>query len=302
MDKKPKMLIISGPTATGKTALAVEIAKKYPCELISADSRQIYQGLDIGVGKDHPKNVILHLIDIIKPNQKYSVAEFKQAALKTVNEIHSRGHLPILVGCSGFYIDSIINSGYDTFNIKPNMVLRLILNRLPVSWLKLVLSILDRSTFSQLNHSDINNPYRLIRKIEIKLSPKQIGHSTFDIRNFDILHISLTAPNEFIYQKIDSRVEDRLKIGHLKELDTLLSKYNWSDTGLLVSAYQSFKPYYRHKTDLASCVQKWKYLEHRDARHQKTWFKKQSAHFFDISIPGHMSKITPIIAKWYNKP
>ena len=104
-----KLLVISGPTATGKTDLAVELAKKYNGELVSGDSCQIYKGMDIGTGKDQPDETPIHLIDIITPDQKFSVADFQKLAIETIKEIQSHGKLPILVGCSGFYIDSVIN-------------------------------------------------------------------------------------------------------------------------------------------------------------------------------------------------
>ena len=119
-----KLLIISGPTASGKTALAVKLATKFNGELISSDSRQIYKYLDIGVGKDHPKDVQIHLIDLIEPNQKFSVSQFRKLAIDLISEIQAKNKLPILVGGSGFYIDAVINSKYNTLSIKPNLLLR----------------------------------------------------------------------------------------------------------------------------------------------------------------------------------
>ena len=104
------LLIISGATATGKTDVAVALAKKYPAELISTDSCQIYQGLDIGTGKDHPEGTPLHLIDLLTPDQKFSVAQFQKLAQEKIKQLHLQKKLPILVGCSGFYLDSLINN------------------------------------------------------------------------------------------------------------------------------------------------------------------------------------------------
>lgn len=167
-----KLLIISGPTATGKTDLAVELAKKYHGELVSTDSCQIYQGLDIGTGKDQPDKTPIHLVDIITPDQKFSVAQFQKAGSQVINKLHSQNKLPILVGCSGFYLDSLINPNYDTFSIKPNKIFRFISKKLSVKTLQKIYKFLDKENFSKLNHSDINNHYRLTRKIEIKLSRK----------------------------------------------------------------------------------------------------------------------------------
>ena len=117
-----KILIISGPTATGKTNIAIKLAKKFNGELISADSRQIYKGMDIGTGKDHPKNIKINLIDIINPNESFSVAQYRELALKSIDNIFSKGKLPIIVGGTGQYVESIINPR-ETFDIKPNYFL-----------------------------------------------------------------------------------------------------------------------------------------------------------------------------------
>ena len=130
-----KILIISGPTATGKTNIAIKLAKKFNGELISADSRQIYKGMDIGTGKDHPKNIKINLIDIINPNESFSVAQYRELALKSIDNILSKGKLPIIVGGTGQYVESIINPR-ETFDIKPNYFLRFFLDRLSVNTLQ----------------------------------------------------------------------------------------------------------------------------------------------------------------------
>jgi tRNA dimethylallyltransferase len=298
-----KLLIISGPTATGKTALAVEMAKKYNGELVSGDSCQIYKGLDIGTGKDHPRNIPIHLIDIINPNQKYSVAEFKEIGIKTINEIQSRGKLPILVGCSGFYIDAIINPNYNTFSIKPKKFLRYILSKLSVKSLQKIYKYLDSSGYSKLNNSDINNHYRLARKIEIKLFSKRANNNNQN-PNYDVLHVSLTAPLSFIYQQIDRRVQKRIDEGFLKEVKSLLKKYKWTDPGLQIAAYHCLKPYFDNPKEnvLKDCLQKWSYAEHSDAHRQKTWFKgRKNIHLIDITKTGYLKNVSKATDKWYNK-
>jgi tRNA dimethylallyltransferase len=299
-----KLLIISGPTATGKTDLAVKLAKLYNGELISADSRQIYQGLDIGTGKDHPKNIKINLIDLITPDQSFSVAQYRQLVIKKISEIQAKNKLPILVGCSGFYIDSVVNPNYNTFSVIPNFLLRKIFFKFPTPLLKFILKTIDRKTYSQLNNSDINNPLRLIRKIEIKLSKKNIIvplHQGGIKGGFNILHLSLIAPTKFLYERIDARVEKRLKIGHIDELKNLLKKYSWSDPGLKVSAYSCFCDYFDKKISFDEAIQKWKYSEHRDARRQFTWFKKQkNLNFIDITELNFSTKVFDLVKKWYN--
>ena len=314
-----KLLVISGPTATGKTDLAVKLAQKYNGELVSGDSCQIYKGMDIGTGKDQPSGTPIHLIDIITPDQKFSVVDFQKIGLETIKEIQSRGKLPILVGCSGFYIDSLINPNYNTFSIKPNKILRFIFKYLSLSTLQKIYKFLDKDGFSKLNHSDINNHYRLARKIEIKLSSlKNIENCKLKIENFDLLHLSLTAPLDFLYQRIDARVNKRMEIGFLDEIERLLKKYKWTDPGMQIAAYQCLKPYFDNnkvslfkgkvpskvegQRVLFSCLQSWSYAEHSDARRQTCWFKtKSGAIFFDISKDNFDKPIFRLVDKWYNK-
>lgn len=297
-----KLLIISGPTATGKTDLAVKLAKKYNGELVSGDSCQIYKGMDIGTGKDQPEETPIHLIDLITPDQKFSVADFQKIGLQTIKEIQSRNKLPILVGCSGFYIDSLINPTYTTFSVKPHKIWRFISKFLSTQTLQKIYKILDKNNFSKLNNSDINNHYRLTRKIEIKLFKKNIKNSTLGIRHFDLLHISLTAPLDFLYQRIDTRVQKRMDIGFLDEIKKLLKKYKWSDPGMQIAAYLCLKPYFDKTSNLNDCLQKWSYAEHSDARRQSCWFKsKSNAFFFDITQKNFSKQIMKKVSQWYTK-
>jgi tRNA dimethylallyltransferase len=259
--------------------------------------------MDIGTGKDQPEDTPIHLIDLITPNQKFSVADFQKIGLKTIKEIQSRGKLPILVGCSGFYIDALINSNYNTFSIKPNKVWRFVSQLLSVKTLQKIYKFLDKNNFSKLNNSDINNHYRLTRKIEIQLfSSKNIENCKSNIENFDILHISLTAPMEYLYKRIDNRVQRRIDLGFFDEIKELLKKYKWSDPGMQIAAYFCLKPYFKNSTKevLKDCLQKWSYAEHSDARRQSCWFKgRKNTNFFDITKKDFQSKIFKLITKWY---
>jgi tRNA dimethylallyltransferase len=299
-----KLLIISGPTATGKTALAVKLAQEFNGELISADARQIYKGMDIGTGKDHPSNVKLHLIDIINPNQSFSVAQYRQLALEKITEIQSQNKLPIIVGGSGQYIDAVINP-QPTFSVKPHQLLRFFLNKFSVKNLQKIYSLLDKKNFLLLNNSDKNNPHRLIRKIEIKLFSKNSFSPPFQggIKGgFNILHVSLTSPNSYLYSQIDKRVKNRLKTGLIDEIKNILKTYKWSDPGLNTIAYKEFNNYFsKVGVSLTETQHKWKFDEHAFARRQKTWFKKiNPITFVDISQPRYSQKIINLIQKWYN--
>lgn len=296
MSNNLKLLIISGPTATGKTSLALKLAKKYNGELISADSRQIYRDMNIGTGKDHPKDTVIHLIDIINPDEVFSVAQFRQLATQKIIEITHKGKLPIIVGGTGQYIDSIINP-QPTFTIKPNKLLRFILNKFSLKFLQTILKLVASSTFKHLNNSDIHNPHRLIRKIEIALTPHLIDDPVLKTKKYNFLHISLTAPNDYLYKQIDLRVKKRFDNGLLKEIKYLLTKYKWSDPGLNTLAYREFNNY----SDVDNSIEKWRFDEHAYARRQKTWFKKiKNIDYFDITKPNYYKNLIKKTDKWYN--
>lgn len=298
-----KLLIISGPTATGKTSLAISLAKKFNGELISADSRQIYRGMDIGTGKDHPKGTIIHLVDILHPNQSFSTAQYRQLALAKIQEIWDKNKLPIIVGGTGLYIKSITHP-QPTFAIPPSQVLRFFLNKSPLYLLQKIYCFLDKKSYLLLNNSEKNNPHRLIRKIEINISnktgrPPSIPQGRGMGGGFDTLHLSLTAPNQFLYDHIDQRVDQRLTQGLLGEVKTLTKQYKWSDPGLNCLAYKEFKPYPKVGALLANAHQKWRFDEHALARRQKTWFKKQpNVVFVDITQSNFQKTILNIVSSF----
>lgn len=301
----PKLLIISGPTATGKTSLAAKFARKYHGELISADSRQIYRGLDIGTGKDQPKDIPIHLLDLIDPDSIFSVAQFQLLARQKITEVQSRGHLPIIVGGTGLYIRSLTHPHYSTFLVKPHRPLRFILNRLPVSILQKILILINRPLFGSLNSSDRRNPHRLIRKIELSIFSSDSSLLKSETKsNFDLLHLSLTAPYSYLFSRIDTRIDQRLKDGLLAEITNLLKHYSWSSLGLAKTlAYSEFRDYFEKKADLPSTLSLWRTDEHRYARRQLTWFRHQhpKAKFVDISQPGSTSQISRLVDNWYTQ-
>lgn len=320
MISQNKLLIISGPTATGKTALALEFAKKFNGELISADSRQIYQGMDIGTGKDQPTDTKIHLIDSISPDKAFSAAEYRQLALPIIKNLWRQHKLPIIVGGTGQYIDAILNPR-PTFTVKPNPILRAILNHLPLNTLQFILRHLDFPTFNSLNNSDLHNPHRLIRKIEIRLLRHFIprGDVTASVAKqsaFDFLHFTLTAPQTYLYSRIDRRIQTRLNQGLLTEIASLLTKYSWSSPGLNTLAYKEFQPYFSAMTspslskegigvdfaaELANCIHRWTLDEHHYAKRQLTWFKKiNNTVVIDISSRDYKKMMGKIAANWYN--
>ena len=169
---KPKIVIILGPTASGKTALGVKLAAEFNGEIISADSRQVYRGMDIGTGKDlseyriDKQEIPYHLIDIISPNTKFNLARYQKLALKAINDILSRGKLPIIVGGTGLYLQALADN-YKLSDVKDNRQVRLDLEKKTTAELWKILIDIKPDFAVKLNNSDKNNPRRLVRYIEI---------------------------------------------------------------------------------------------------------------------------------------
>lgn len=203
-----KLLIITGPTASGKTALGIELAKKFNGEIISADSRQVYRGNDIETGKD--RSFPQWGIDIVDPGTDFSVSDFVKYATQVINDIQKRGKLPIVVGGSGQYIKELLNPS-ETLNIPPNQKLRKKLNTLTLEQLQLELMAIDRKKWESMNESDKKNPRRLVRAIETtkkRMILLKLLKTNDTLRN-NALVIGLMAPKEIIYQKIVTRRRDR---------------------------------------------------------------------------------------------
>lgn len=298
-----KVLIISGPTATGKTSLAVKIANKLKAELISADSRQIYMGLNIGTGKDHPSDIPVHLIDIIPPDQAFSSHQFRRLAMAKIKQIHRQSKLPIVVGGTGYYIKTLTSPPFSG-HPPTHPLFRKVFNLFPLCLLQTIHLIVNRRQFIRLNNSEKHNPHRLIRKLEIKLFSRPTSPVPSTSPQYDYLHICLTASTKTIYKNIDHRVKARLKKGLLSEIRHLLKKYHWGHPGLNTLAYKEFRPYFAHPnpTGLNQAIDKWRYHEHSYARRQLTWFKKRPhLHFFNIDSPSFPKNAISLILKWYNR-
>ncbi len=290
--------VITGLTATGKTGLAIKMAKQLGADIISADSRQIYKGMDIGTGKDIGRSrfksvlksgqidigyhvvegIRIWLLDIVKPDVSFSVSDYLLAFDKAVTQIEKRGRQIIVVGGTGYYIDSLLNPKAN-FGLAPNKTLRLILNKLPTKVIKTIYRLLNRRGFEKLNNSEKNNRHRLMRKIEVVCGKNKVGTTEKKYRS---RVMCLTTKNEVIYKRIDKRVKIRLDQGILAEVERLKNKYGWRAPGLNCLAYKEFKDYFEGRTNLEECVEKWKGDERAYARRQKTWFKKMKYEMIDI--------------------
>lgn len=298
-----KLLIICGPTATGKTSLAVKLAKKFNGGLISADSRQVYQGMDIGTGKDHPKEMRLHLIDVVKPDEEFSVSQYYHLAWQAIRKIWREGKLPILVGGTGFYIKAVVD-GIATKDIPPNPKIRQGMKEWAAKQLYQYLENLDPIKAASLNQSDRNNPRRLIRAIEIAAFRKESpGWKPEKHKKPSVLFIGLKAEYKQLYQRIDKRVIQRIKMGAEKEARDLLKKgYSWDLPAMNSMGYIQWKPFFEGKINKEEVIKCWKFAEHAYARRQMVWFKKDKRiYWFDITRKKWQDKVVKLVGDWLAK-
>lgn len=301
-----KLLIISGPTASGKTSLAFNLAKKLNGELISADSRQVYRGMDIVTGKEIDE-VKTWLLDVVEPDQPFTVADYYRLAWEAINNIWQKGKLPILVGGTGFYIKVLLD-GIETMGITPDWQLRAKLEQLSVDDLGRKLKQVDPNRWEKMNMSDRKNPRRLIRAIEIAKVKSQIPKSKLQtnfksqIPNPKFLWVGLTVDFKTLYQRVDKRVDERVKTGAVEETKKLAKKYGWNIPSMTSQGYRELRGFVEGKISLDEAVRHWKFAEHEYARKQMTWFKKERRiTWFDITDQYFAKKVERKVADWHKK-
>jgi len=291
-NKKPKLIVILGPTASGKTELAIKLARKFNGEIVNADSRQIYKKMDIGTGKIENRNWILdirklkisniqypisnnipiHLIDIVNPDEDFSVAEYKKLAINKIKEIQRRNKIPFLVGGTGLYISSVIDN-LEIPKAPPNNKIRERLNKLSAEKLFEKLKKVDLKSAKIIGK---NNKRKLIRSLEVyeitrrPFSAQQIKGQPL----FNVLQIGIKIDREKLYKKIDQRVNEMIKIGLIEETKKLAEKYSFSLPAMSGIGYQEIGLYLKNKITLDEAVQKIKFRTHQYARRQMTWFRR----------------------------
>lgn len=317
-----RLLVISGPTATGKTELALNLARKYNGELISADSRQIYKGMDIGTGKDLPKdakykksqllwrnkrigyynvsNIRLWLYDIVDPDESFNVSDYYDVAWKVVKNIWDLGKQPIIVGGTGFYIKALVHN-IDTLGIAENKKLRKELNTLNIQELQKRLKNQSLQKFLSMNNSDKNNPRRLVRAIEI-LASETDNKKRVHEDEFQLLTIGLSASKEKLYDMVDKRVDKRVNEGIIDEVKELRRKrYSWNLPSMSALGYKQWMRFLEGKESKLEVINKWKADEHNYVKRQMTWFKRDKRIvWYDITKLGYENDIINRVQNFYN--
>lgn len=313
-----KLLIVLGPTATGKTDLALSLAKKYNGELVSCDSRQVYEGLDIGTGKLPGKEVKVAkgegfwemdgikvwMYDVVDPKTQYTVYDFEKLARQIIDEILKSGKLPIIVGGTGLYLRAILE-GLPNLRIPMNQELRGELEKLSLDELQKKLKSLSPTAFEKLTDSDKKNPRRILRSIELItmygfMRPQSNTDSLEKV--FDVLKIGLTAPRPVLNSRIDQRVLSRIDQGMVEEAEELykngLSLERMKQLGL---EYGGLAKLLNGENDQKKFIKELQTKIHQYAKRQMTWFKKiLNVVWFDITCSNYPSEVEKSVQLWYH--
>lgn len=271
---KPKAVAIVGPTASGKTALSIALAKHFAGEVISADSRQVYRGLDIGSAKvtiDEMDGIPHHLIDVIDPATIYTGADFKRDGDKALTDITARGKLPIVAGGSFFYLE-LLKGTMSSAPVPPNPVLRAELEQKTTGELFASLATKDPRRAEVI---DRDNPRRLIRALEIieaigtvpKVSPSDLPYNW--------LTIGIDVPTDVLNERILTRILDRIKIGMIEEVETLHKNgLSWERLEAIGLEYRYIAYYLQNKLTYDEMLEQLTNKSRQFAKRQRVWLKR----------------------------
>ncbi|MEK7542511.1 MAG: tRNA (adenosine(37)-N6)-dimethylallyltransferase MiaA [Patescibacteria group bacterium] len=276
-ERRNPLIVIVGPTASGKSDLAVKLARKFHGEIISADSRQVYKGLDIGSGKITRKEMMSiphHLLDVTSPRHRFTVAQYQRLALKAIHQIHRKGKLPILVGGSPFYIYSVVY-GIAIPEVKPDFELRKRLEKLSVDNLYKKLKQLDPERAKTI---EAKNPRRLIRALEIVIKTnKPVPPLKKQPLPHSILMLGIKRSPEELKKPIRKRLLDRLDHGMINEVRSLKkSGLSWKRLESFGLEYRFVAQYLQGKISRSEMLNQIQKSSEDFARRQMTWFKKDS--------------------------
>lgn len=278
-NKLPKLIVILGPTASGKTELAIKFAQKFKGEIVSADSRQVYKKMDIGTAKPSKKEiekVSHHLIDVVNPSQEFNVGLYKKMAIKAIKDIQKRKKIPFLVGGTGLYIQAIVDN-LKFPKVLPQKKRRRKLERKTEKELFEIYKILDPQGAKFI---DKENKRRLIRAIEVcEITKKPFWQLREEGKPlFDILQIGIRLPKRKLKEKIQRRVEKMFNEGLEKEVRKLVEKYGWGIAPLQTIGYQEWMKYLKPGGEIKSGDVKKLIILHtlQFARRQMTWFKRDN--------------------------
>lgn len=279
---KKKIILIVGPTASGKTFASVEIAKHINSEIISSDSMQIYKYMDIGTAKvteDEKNGIVHHMIDIVEPDVSYTVSEFRNDAGKIIEKLHSEGKIPVIAGGTGLYVNSIIYD-LDFSNTVSNPAIRQELEKLleekGKEHLHGILESLDPVSAGKIH---CNNVKRVVRALEVyRITGIPFSEQNTDFRKnseqYDFIIIGLNMDREVLYKRINERVDKMIEAGLVKEVESLMKKgYNRDLQSMQGIGYKEVTAFLDGEIPLEESVRLIKRNSRRLAKRQFTWFR-----------------------------
>ncbi len=284
--ERSTLIVITGPTAVGKTAYAIELAQRNGGEIVSADSRQIYRGLDIGTAKPTPQEqaaVRHHVIDVVNPDEPFTLAEYQAAAYAAIKDIFSRGKQPLLVGGTGLYIHAVVD-GLRIPPVPPDPALRRELEAQDGAMLYARLRELDPPAAGRI---DPRNVRRTIRALEVCLTTgrrfSELGQA--QPLPYPVEIIMLDMDRERLYARIDARVERMIEQGLVAEVERLAAQgYDWRLPSMSGLGYKQIGEYLRGEVSLEQAIANIKHATHRFVRHQYAWFRKFQSSAIDFKI------------------
>ncbi len=287
----PKVVVLVGPTAAGKTDWSLRLAKKFNAEIIAADSRQIYKKMDIGTAKPTGEwrwhatwkgirrtffvgDVPHHLVDIIGPGKRFTAAEFRDKGVKYIKMCEMNHKVPLVVGGTGLYVNTLVEN-LAIPRVAANPKLRDSLEEKSLEELNSLLKVLDPESAKTI---DGKNKRRLIRALEVCIftgkpfsEQRKKGETMFQF-----LQIGVDVPREELYERIDKRIDQMVEQGIVQEVEELVKKkFSWDLPSMSGIGYKEFRPYLEKKVPLQTCIENLKKNTRHYARRQMTWFRRQ---------------------------
>lgn len=280
--EKIPLIVVCGPTASGKTSLGIALAKHYNGEIISADSMQIYKGMDIATAKptvDEQQGVVHHLISYVEPTQSYSVADYVKVAHNKIKEVYGKGKIPILVGGTGLYVNSLLNNVEFSETDSDNQLREELYNRLEKEGADSLLSELAEFDPDSAKRLGTTNHRRLIRAIEIyrttgKTMTQHVKESMLIPSPYNDVRIGLTCNDrQKLYNKINKRVDIMVESGLIEEAENFRNQ-EYSTTAVKAIGYKELEPYFAGCASLDTALENLKRETRRYAKRQLTWFRR----------------------------
>ncbi len=278
--KKTPLIVVAGPTASGKTSLSVQLAKRLDGEIVSADSMQIYKYMDIGTAKPtdtEKEGIPHHMMDFLDPSENFSVADYCSAAHEVIRDIHARGQIPIVVGGTGFYIDSLVNNidfGETVSDGEIRKELELFAKERGREALYEILKKIDPITAEKYHP---NNVRRIIRAIEFyRITGETISAHAMEEKDarYNAVWLAVDWDREVLYDRINRRVDQMVSDGLLDEAKSLLERYDPTSTAMQSIGYKELKGYFYGTCELSEALEQIKMSSRRYAKRQLTWFRR----------------------------